>query len=688
MTIKEFLISLGFDIDDSKLEEADKKVKKTGKDAEKTGNELDSLTSIAKKLGTALVAAFSISAIKNFASECVQLASDVEQTNQKFEAVFGNVAYEAPTIEMDGLLDQYSDMTKSAESWAETQAEAWGRSKNKIKTYLADEQNMLYGLGSSYFDSEEEARIWSTNLSEEMTGLAMDIASFANLDEDSAINYMTKAVMGQTEAARMLGAVLDDNAKSLAMEKMGLTGTYDSLDQATKMLVNYNAILNQSTDAVGDMQLSLDNELFESKSRKAAAAMEELKETIGTSLLPLFTALQGITYDLAKGLTNLAEAILIDEKGENRLQKITEKLNIWWNKMRDAIGRLADFLKKLADRVGGVGNLLKILATALGAFFVVLKFDKIIKFIKAFKKLSSVFSLANLKILAIVACIVVLFLLIEDFVGFLQGKDSMIGKILADAGMDVDGLREGILGTVAKIKAAVQTVIEWVQAFWSEHGEAIMAGVKLVIEKIYQYIVMVVSYVNVIIQFIKGLFTGDWTGLVEALKSLWNSINEFFGGIPEKALQWGKDFIQGLIDGITSMIDTVVETVSGVADKIASFLHFTAPDEGPLADYETWMPDFMKGLSDGIENNKSLLTDKISELASNVSMLFQSATAQPQTVSNGAVSNNNSSVTQNVNISNSYTGQSTDGSKAVRNTMKKSAADATSQMARALQYAR
>ena len=46
-------------------------------------------------------------------------------------------------------------------------------------------------------------------------------------------------------------------------------------------------------------------------------------------------------------------------------------------------------------------------------------------------------------------------------------------------------------------------------------------------------------------------------------------------------------------------------TVSGLADRIRSFLHFSAPDEGPLADYETWMPDFMKGLASGIEKNRN-----------------------------------------------------------------------------------
>ena len=59
-------------------------------------------------------------------------------------------------------------------------------------------------------------------------------------------------------------------------------------------------------------------------------------------------------------------------------------------------------------------------------------------------------------------------------------------------------------------------------------------------------------------------------------------------------------------------------TVSGLADRIRSFLHFLAPDEGPLADYETWMPDFMKGLASGIEKNRNLVEKAVRDVASDM----------------------------------------------------------------------
>lgn len=100
------------------------------------------------------------------------------------------------------------------------------------------------------------------------------------------------------------------------------------------------------------------------------------------------------------------------------------------------------------------------------------------------------------------------------------------------------------------------------------------------------------------------------SGIGEKLSSLGSTVQngfqsaiDFITSLPSKAVEWGKDFIQGLIDGIKSMISKVTDAVEGVADKIRSFLHFSRPDEGPLREYETWMPDFMDGMAKGIYSN-------------------------------------------------------------------------------------
>lgn len=89
----------------------------------------------------------------------------------------------------------------------------------------------------------------------------------------------------------------------------------------------------------------------------------------------------------------------------------------------------------------------------------------------------------------------------------------------------------------------------------------------------------------------------------------------YLKSLPEKFCQWGKDMIQSMIRGITSMIDGVVGSVKNVASAIASVIHFSRPDIGPLRLYEQWMPDFMSGLAKGIRDNLWMVEDAADALA-------------------------------------------------------------------------
>ena len=63
------------------------------------------------------------------------------------------------------------------------------------------------------------------------------------------------------------------------------------------------------------------------------------------------------------------------------------------------------------------------------------------------------------------------------------------------------------------------------------------------------------------------------------------------------------------------MIGRVRDAASSVASAIRSFLHFSVPDEGPLADFESWMPDFMSGLAKGIDRSKGTVEKAIAQVA-------------------------------------------------------------------------
>lgn len=99
----------------------------------------------------------------------------------------------------------------------------------------------------------------------------------------------------------------------------------------------------------------------------------------------------------------------------------------------------------------------------------------------------------------------------------------------------------------------------------------------------------------------------------DVIKSGFESAINFLTSLPQNALTWGKDFIQGFINGINQKIGAVVDAAKGIAEKIRSFLHFSRPDVGPLRFYEDWMPDFIDGLAKGMRENAWKIT-KASEM--------------------------------------------------------------------------
>ena len=92
-------------------------------------------------------------------------------------------------------------------------------------------------------------------------------------------------------------------------------------------------------------------------------------------------------------------------------------------------------------------------------------------------------------------------------------------------------------------------------------------------------------------------------------------ISAKFKEIIEGAKNWGKDLIQGFIDGIMSKIEALRSAASNVAGIIRGFLHFSRPDEGPLRDYEKWMPDMVQGLADSLSASSWKLENAVGSLA-------------------------------------------------------------------------
>ena len=168
---------------------------------------------------------------------------------------------------------------------------------------------------------------------------------------------------------------------------------------------------------------------------------------------------------------------------------------------------------------------------------------------------------------------------------------------------------------ITTVVNAIKTVIVTVWNAIKTAVTTVVNAIKTVISTVWNSIKStVISIVNGIKNTVTSVFQNMLSGIkgtmgniVTAIKDGFNQAISFITSLPSKALQWGRDIIMGIVNGIRSCIGAVGDAVADVANKIRSFLHFSVPDEGPLTEYESWMPDFMKGLAKGIEGSRGLI---------------------------------------------------------------------------------
>lgn len=155
-------------------------------------------------------------------------------------------------------------------------------------------------------------------------------------------------------------------------------------------------------------------------------------------------------------------------------------------------------------------------------------------------------------------------------------------------------------------------------------GESLLSTVKEVLQNPLGFMNELFSSLKNMGSQTMQLFSSGISGMASsiftAVTSIKNTIENILSTLASSALNWGRNMIQGFANGIASGMQNLLNTVKNLAGRIASFLHFSRPDEGPLRDYETWMPDFMAGLAGGIRSNTWRVEDALSSLTSQMQM--------------------------------------------------------------------
>lgn len=232
-----------------------------------------------KKIGKAAIAAFSVKAVVDFTKSCLDLGSNLTEVQNVVDVTFGN------------LNTQVDEFAKNA-------IDQFGLGQTVTKKYVG-----TFGAMAKAFDFNNQAAL---EMSETLTGLVGDVASFYNLSSDEAFTKLKSVFTGETETLKDLGVVMTQTALDQYAMANGFGKTTSKMTEQEKTALRYQFVLDKLSLAQGDFARTSDS--WANQTRVLGLRFNELKATLGQGFINLFTPIvQGINWVISK-LQVLADA--------------------------------------------------------------------------------------------------------------------------------------------------------------------------------------------------------------------------------------------------------------------------------------------------------------------------------------------------------------------------------------------
>ena len=215
-------------------------------------------------------------------------------------------------------------------------------------------QGTFKQLTSGFGVASDAANIMSQNL----TQLSYDMASFFNTDVETAFDKLSSAMSGQVKGLREFG--IDTTVASLqeyALAK-GIDTKVRSMTQAEKSLLRYNYIMEKSIIIQGDMARTLVTPA--NSLRILSAQLTQLKRAFGNiisvlavKIIPYVQAFVEIITDAANALANLFgfELPKIDYSG------LGSNMSSEFEDSEDSLDGVSDKVKEIKKQLMGFDEL-------------------------------------------------------------------------------------------------------------------------------------------------------------------------------------------------------------------------------------------------------------------------------------------------------------------------------------------
>ncbi len=234
-----------------------------------------------KPIGKAIAGALAVGSIVAFTKSCIGLGSDLAEVQNVVDVTFSS---------LNGKVNEF----------AQTAIEKFGLSETVAKKMMG-----TYGAMTKSFGFTEKQ---AYDMSEAITGLTADVASFYNLSTDEAYTKMKSIWTGETESLKELGVVMTQTALDQYAMNNGFGKTTQSMTEQEKVMLRYQFVQSQLSAASGDFARTSSG--WANQIRVLTLRFQQLKATLGQGFINLFTPIVKMLNAFIAKIQGVANAFL------------------------------------------------------------------------------------------------------------------------------------------------------------------------------------------------------------------------------------------------------------------------------------------------------------------------------------------------------------------------------------------
>ena len=241
-----------------------------------TNKSTDAFSRLAKAIGLVMIARKALDTIKTG----IDYASDLAEVQNVVDVTFGSA-------------------TEAINSWSKECLAAYGMNEVSAKRYAGTIGAMLKSSGLA-----GDAIV---DMSKDMVGLAGDMASFYNLDLETAFEKIRSGISGETAPLKQLGINMSvANLEAYALSQ-GITTAYNEMSQAEQVMLRYNYLMSTTADAQGDFARTQDS--YANQTRLLSESWLEFTGIMAEQLLPVLTTIVSWLNNIVAFLTENADMV-------------------------------------------------------------------------------------------------------------------------------------------------------------------------------------------------------------------------------------------------------------------------------------------------------------------------------------------------------------------------------------------